>query len=57
MTAIAILGAHTLGRLHVRISHHKYVWKAMSGDLFNNGYFRNLASKEDWFYPFGVSSL
>ena len=53
MAAITILGAHTLGRLHIRISHHKYVWKAMSGDLFNNGYFRNLASKEDWFYPTG----
>jgi len=49
--SVAIMGAHTLGALHIRVSHHKYVWLAMSGTLWNNGYYRNMASKADWFYP------
>jgi len=47
---VAIMGAHTLGRPHVTQSLFRYVWKAYSGSLFNNGYFRNLAKKEDWFF-------
>eukprot|EP00438_Fugacium_kawagutii_P036236 Skav234093 [mRNA] locus=scaffold212:218315:221171:- [translate_table: standard] len=50
---VAILGAHTLGRVHNTISLHQYTWKTRSAMLFNNGYFRNLASKEDWYYPTG----
>eukprot|EP00928_Gymnodinium_smaydae_P036797 TRINITY_DN2566_c0_g1_i7.p1 TRINITY_DN2566_c0_g1~~TRINITY_DN2566_c0_g1_i7.p1 ORF type:complete len:543 (-),score=76.55 TRINITY_DN2566_c0_g1_i7:287-1816(-) len=48
---VAILGAHTLGRMHNTVSLHQYTWKARSGKLFNNGYYRNLALKEDWYYP------
>ncbi|CAE7034834.1 APX1 [Symbiodinium sp. CCMP2592] len=50
---VAILGAHTLGRVHNTISLFQYTWKTRSAMLFNNGYFRNLASKEDWYYPTG----
>lgn len=50
---VAILVAHTLGRVHNTISLHQYTWKTRSAMLFNNGYFRNLASKEDWYYPTG----
>jgi len=48
---VAIMGAHTLGRVHVIISMFRYTWKARSNRLFNNGYYRNLVGKPDWFYP------
>eukprot|EP00930_Biecheleria_cincta_P034655 TRINITY_DN2391_c0_g1_i4.p1 TRINITY_DN2391_c0_g1~~TRINITY_DN2391_c0_g1_i4.p1 ORF type:complete len:703 (+),score=68.91 TRINITY_DN2391_c0_g1_i4:67-2175(+) len=47
---VAIMGAHTLGRVMVTHSLLRYTWKARSGMLFNNGYFRNLVGKEDWYY-------
>jgi len=47
---VAILGAHTLGRFHVPISLLRYTWKTRSGMMFNNGYFRNMVKKLDWFY-------
>jgi len=50
---VAIMGAHTIGRVHVILSLFRYTWKARSGRLFNNGYYRNLASKRDWFFPSG----
>jgi hypothetical protein len=50
---VAILGAHTLGRVHNTISLHQYTWKTRSAMLFNNGYFRNMVSKEDWYYATG----
>ena len=34
---VAIMGAHTIGRLHIQISAHRYVWKARSAELLNNG--------------------
>jgi len=48
---VAIMGAHTLGRLHVTHSLFRYVWKARGGDLLNNMYYRNLAKKQDWYFP------
>jgi len=47
---VAIMGAHTLGRVHVTVSLMRYTWKTRSAMLFNNGYFRNLARREDWYY-------
>lgn len=47
---VAIMGGHTLGRLHVIHNLLRYVWKARSGALFNNGYYRNIAKKDDWQY-------
>eukprot|EP00930_Biecheleria_cincta_P012208 TRINITY_DN11570_c0_g1_i5.p1 TRINITY_DN11570_c0_g1~~TRINITY_DN11570_c0_g1_i5.p1 ORF type:complete len:744 (-),score=97.96 TRINITY_DN11570_c0_g1_i5:85-2205(-) len=48
---VAIMGAHTLGRVHNTISLNQYTWKTRSGMLFNNGYYRNMVLKEDWYYP------
>lgn len=53
---VAIMGAHTLGRVHVINSLFRYTWKAKSEKLFNNGYFRNLAKKKDWYYPTGAAA-
>ena len=50
---VAILGAHTLGRVHNTISLFQYTWKTRSGRLFNNGYYRNIAMAQDWYYPTG----
>lgn len=49
--SIAIMGAHTLGRMFAIHSLNRYTWKTRSGALFNNGYYRNLALKQDWYYP------
>jgi hypothetical protein len=47
---VAIMGAHNLGKLHFAISLNRYTWKAFSGDLFNNGYYRNMAKMPDPYY-------
>jgi hypothetical protein len=54
---VTIMGGHTLGRAHVRQSLIRYTWKTRSGALFNNGYFRNLARKEDWFMIVAAKTL
>jgi len=48
---VAIMGAHNLGRFHVIHSLFRYTWKTMSAKLFNNGYHRNLAKRQDWYFP------
>jgi len=53
---VAIMGAHTLGRVHNTISLFQYTWKTRSGRLFNSGYYRNLVQKRDWYYPTGTQS-
>lgn len=47
---VAIMGAHTIGSFNPAISLFRYTWKTFSGKLFNNGYYRNLAMKPDWYY-------
>jgi len=47
---VALMGAHTVGRLHVIHSLLRYTWKARSSGLFNNGYYRNMAKRADWYY-------
>ena len=37
---VAILGAHTLGRMHNNISLFKYVWTSRGEAMFNNHYYR-----------------
>eukprot|EP00408_Alexandrium_pacificum_P017718 CAMPEP_0171189598 /NCGR_PEP_ID=MMETSP0790-20130122/18428_1 /TAXON_ID=2925 /ORGANISM="Alexandrium catenella, Strain OF101" /LENGTH=694 /DNA_ID=CAMNT_0011654713 /DNA_START=38 /DNA_END=2123 /DNA_ORIENTATION=+ len=46
--AVAIMGAHTLGRLHNKNSLFKYVWVHAGGMQFNNQYYRNIAGKRDF---------
>ena len=36
-----------------QVSLFQYTWKTRSGKLFNNGYYRNMAMKRDWYYPTG----
>eukprot|EP00931_Biecheleriopsis_adriatica_P087183 TRINITY_DN6168_c0_g1_i1.p1 TRINITY_DN6168_c0_g1~~TRINITY_DN6168_c0_g1_i1.p1 ORF type:complete len:703 (+),score=83.65 TRINITY_DN6168_c0_g1_i1:56-2110(+) len=45
---VAIMGAHTLGRLHNGHSLFKYVWVHAGGMMFNNQYYRNIVGKRDW---------
>ena len=37
---VAILGAHTFGRLHVAQSLFRYVWTTRGTGLFNNQYYK-----------------
>lgn len=46
---VAIMGVHTIGRFHQKISGFKYRWST-SDMSFNNQYYRNLVSKEDCFF-------
>ena len=46
---VAIMGAHTLGRMYPNHSMMKYVWTARNGHLFNNAYYKNFVHKKDWF--------
>jgi len=48
---VAIMGAHTLGKLNPYESLFRYTWKTNSGKLLNNGYYRNMARKHDWYFP------
>jgi len=50
---VAIMGAHTIGAFTYAISLFRYTWKTQSSLLFNNGYYRNLAMKPDWYFPAG----
>eukprot|EP00756_Hemistasia_phaeocysticola_P021489 Hpha_TRINITY_DN15778_c1_g3::TRINITY_DN15778_c1_g3_i1::g.40632::m.40632 len=47
---VAILGAHTLGRLHMGTTMLPYVWIKSGGQMFNNQYYRNLVKKPAWFW-------
>ena len=37
---VAILGAHTFGRLHVTHGLFRYVWTTRGTELFNNHYYK-----------------
>ena len=47
--SVAILGAHTLGKMTVENSLLKYSWTSRGGHIFNNGYYRNIVDEKDWF--------
>ena len=46
---VAIMGAHTLGRMYTSHSMLKYVWTGRNGHLFNNAYYKNFVHDKDWF--------
>ena len=46
---VAIMGAHTLGKMTMEHSLYKYSWTSRGGHMFNNVYYRNIVRKEDWF--------
>ncbi len=37
---VALLGAHTMGRLHFDVSLFRYVWTSRGTHMFNNHYYR-----------------
>jgi len=39
---VAIMGAHTLGRLHYKISLFRYLWTTRGSHSFNNQYYKNI---------------
>lgn len=45
---VAIMGSHTLGRLHNDFSLFKYIWVHAGGMMFNNQYYRNIVGKGDY---------
>merc|ERR1719322_2000360 len=46
---VAIMGAHTLGRMRAQHSLFKYVWTVRAGNSFNNAYYKNFVKKNEWF--------
>ena len=46
---VAIMGAHTLGRMHVRVSLLKYFWTTRQSHMFNNAYYKNFVKEKEWF--------
>ena len=54
---VAIMGAHTLGKMHVTHSLLKYGWTVRGGHIFNNAYYKNIVRKTDWFIQAEVSSI
>ena len=46
--SVAIMGAHTMGRLHPKISLFRYMWTTFGTELFNNGYYKNIVGEDRW---------
>ena len=46
---VTILGAHTLGRTHYKVSAYKYTWTLRAGHLFNNAYYKNFQALPEWY--------
>jgi len=40
--SVAIMGAHTMGRLHVHVSLFRYLWTTRGQHSFNNVYYKNI---------------
>jgi len=47
---VALMGAHTIGGLHPPVSGLFYSFTSHQEDAFNNQYYRNMVSQEDWFF-------
>ena len=45
---VAIMGAHTFGKLHNHISIFKYEWTSRGINLFNNDYYRGITGQPRW---------
>jgi len=48
--AVALLGAHTFGRLFVMNSLFRYTWTSAGTRMFNNDYFKMIADEKRWFF-------
>ena len=47
---VAIMGAHTFGRLNVHNSLFRYVWTSRGTQFFNNDYYKMITDEKRWFY-------
>jgi len=47
---VALLGAHTFGRLFIMNSLFRYTWTSAGTRLFNNDYFKMVTDKQRWFF-------
>ena len=47
---VAIMGAHTFGRLNVHNSLFRYVWTSRGTQFFNNDYYKMIVDETRWFY-------
>jgi len=47
---VAIMGAHTIGVYHPKMTGFKYVWTPRSEMSFNNEYYRNMVLEDHWVY-------
>eukprot|EP00927_Polykrikos_kofoidii_P006884 TRINITY_DN127_c0_g1_i4.p1 TRINITY_DN127_c0_g1~~TRINITY_DN127_c0_g1_i4.p1 ORF type:complete len:580 (-),score=76.40 TRINITY_DN127_c0_g1_i4:229-1908(-) len=47
---VALMGAHTIGRYHDKMTGFKYVWTPRSEMSFNNEYYRNMVLQPVHFY-------
>ena len=47
--SVAIMGAHTLGKMTAEVSMFKYAWTSRGMSIFNNQYYRNIVDKKAWF--------
>ena len=47
---VAIMGAHTFGRLHVKTSLFRYVWTSRGTNFFNNDYYKMITDDTRWFF-------
>ena len=47
---VAIMGAHTFGRLHIHTSLFRYVWTSRGTKFFNNDYYKMITDETRWFF-------
>lgn len=47
---VALMGAHTFGRLHVKNSLLRYVWTSRGTHLFNNHYYKNIVRDDEYMF-------
>ena len=47
---VAIMGAHTFGRLHIHTSLFRYVWTSRGTNFFNNDYYKMITDDTRWFF-------
>jgi len=50
---IAMMGSHTIGRMHVAHTNFRYTWTFRNEHLFNHQYFRNIVGKRDFMMKVG----
>ena len=47
---VAIMGAHTFGRLHIHTSLFRYVWTSRGTNFWNNDYYKMITDEKRWFF-------